>query len=68
MLRRRRREKALTRAVEEVQNGSIRSDSVRSEVKSREGFVVDEKEMYDDEEIWGMEEGRKGLSLPRRMW
>lgn len=41
---------------------------MRSEVKSREGFVVDEKEMYDDEEIWGMEEGRKGLSLPRRMW
>lgn len=68
MLRRRRRERALRRAVEEVENGSIRSDSVRSEVKSREGCVVDEKEMCDDEEIWGVEEGRKGLSLPRRMW
>jgi hypothetical protein len=68
VLRRRRRERALRRAVEEVENGSIRSDSVRSEVKTREGCVVDEKEMCDDEEIWGVEEGRKGLSLPRRMW
>lgn len=53
--------------MEEVEDGSIRSDSVRSEVKSREGCVVDEKEVNDDEEVWG-EEGRKGLSLPRRMW
>lgn len=67
VLRRRRRERALRRAVEEVESGSIRSDSVRSEVKSREGFVVDEKEIHDDDEIWGLE-GRKGLSLPRRMW
>lgn len=66
MLRKKRRERALRRAVEEVENGSIRSDSVTSEVKSREGFVVDEKEV--DEEIWEVEEGRKGLSLPRRVW
>ncbi|KAF3047969.1 hypothetical protein E8E12_002925 [Didymella heteroderae] len=68
VLRRRRRERALRRAVEEVENGSIRSDSVRSEVKSREEFVVDEKNVHADEEIWSVEEGRKGLSLPRRMW
>ena len=75
VLRRRRRERALKRAVGEVEIGSIRSDSVRSEVKSREGCVVDEKEMHDDDdddddddEIWGVEESRKGLSLPRRMW
>jgi hypothetical protein len=64
VFRRRRRARALRRAVEEVERGSIRSDSVRSEVKSR-GCVVDEMEM-EDEEGWG--EGRKGLSLPRRMW
>lgn len=67
VLRKQRRERALMRAVEEVENGSIRSDSVSSEVKSRKGCVGDEKEV-DDDEVWGIEEGRKGLSLPRRMW
>lgn len=64
VLRKRRRERALRRAVEEVENGSIRSDSVRSEVKSREGFLTEEEEA----EIWEVEVGRKGMSLPRRVW
>ena len=63
MLRRRRRERALRRAAEEVESGSVRSDSVR-EVKDR--VKVGEEEINDEEEVWG--EGRKGLSLPRRMW
>lgn len=61
---RKRRERALRRAVEEVENGSIRSDSVRSEVKSREGFLTEKEEA----EIWEVEVGRKGMSLPRRVW
>ena len=72
VLRKRRRGRAMRRAVAEVEQGSVRSDSIRSEVKSREGFVMDEKEkgevVVGEEEVWEVEEGRKGMSLPRRFW
>lgn len=58
--------------MEEVERGSIRSASTRGEeVKSREGFVVDEKGgvLVDEEEVWEDDlGGRKGMSLPRRFW
>lgn len=66
MLRKRRREKALRRAVEEVERGSVGS---RGGVESREGIVLESKvEVLIEEEAWAVEDGRKGMSLPRRMW
>ena len=62
----------MRRTVEGVEQGSVRSDSIRSEVKSREGFAMDEKEkgevVVGEEEVWEVEEVRKGMSLPRRFW
>ena len=72
MLRKRRRERSLRRAVEEVERGSIRSASTRGEeVKSEEGFLVDENGgvVVQEEELWEDHlGGRKGMSLPRRFW
>jgi hypothetical protein len=72
VLRKRRRERSLRRAAEQVGRGSVRSGSTRGpEVKSREWFVVDAKGevLVDEEEVWEEEvAGRKGMSLPRRFW
>ncbi|KAF2622606.1 hypothetical protein BU25DRAFT_494925 [Macroventuria anomochaeta] len=67
VLRKRRRERALRRAVEEVEWGSVRS------VESREDVVMERKGdvVVGEEEVWEVEDdmgGRKGMSLPRRVW
>jgi hypothetical protein len=47
--------------VEEVEQGSIRSG---------EGIVLESKVeiIVGEEEVWEVESGRKGMSLPRRVW
>ena len=65
MLRKRRREWALREAVEEVECGSVKG----REVESRDIIVMDSKVeiIVGEEEVWEMQDGRKGMSLPRRV-
>ena len=60
VLRKRRRERALRRAVEEIERASVRSEELVTENKNE--VVVGE------EEVWEVETGRKGMSLQRRVW
>ena len=67
-LRRKRRQRSLERAVEEVERGSNKGSEERIVLESRVSIIVEvddnEGDSEDEEEIRGR--GRNGMSLPRR--
>ncbi|KZM21529.1 hypothetical protein ST47_g7359 [Ascochyta rabiei] len=62
-VQRKKRMNLLSGDVDEVER-------VSGSVASREYFVEESKEgvLVEDEEVWEDDGGRKGMSLPRRMW
>ncbi|KAF2005228.1 hypothetical protein P154DRAFT_518759 [Amniculicola lignicola CBS 123094] len=67
VLRRRRRERAMQNAVEEVERGgaTFKESRERIVLESRVSIVFDETEPEDEEDDDG---GRNGMSLPRRVY
>lgn len=55
----------MIKAVEEVERGSLNSGGL----ESMDIIVLDSKVevIIEDEEVWGVQDGRKGMSLPRRI-
>ncbi len=68
VLRKRRRERALRRAAREAERGSRCGGSVSQEMLGGDDYAVEKDEVEVMEEEKEAETGRKGMSLPRRMW
>lgn len=61
-LRKKRRERALQRAVDEVERGIDKGSHERIVLESRVSIVFEDEEQEEE-----VERGRSGMSLPRRV-
>jgi hypothetical protein len=65
-LRKKRRDRARQRAVDEVERGTDKGSEERIVLESRVSIVFEDEEQEQQEEQEEVERGRNGMSLPRR--